>query len=132
MSIVLSDNTVTVSLPYDLRWSDESWSPIEQWVERGLTGAQIVQVGIRQAGRPITLEPPPRGGWMQRSLLPQLQTWRDNPDTVLTLTLRGTAYAVRWRHHDPAGALTWEPLRHVAAPSAVDFVLPTLRFDTVS
>lgn len=128
--ITLSDGTTTVELPYDLRWTDEAWSPVHQSVERGLTGAQIVQVGMRQAGRPITLEPPDRGGWMERSVLTQLQQWRDDPHGELTLQLRGTSFAVRWRHGE--GALTWEPLRHRADPPSTDRVLPTLRFDTVS
>ena len=132
MSITLSDGTTTVELPYDLYWSDESWSPIEQATSRGLTGSRIVQYGVRQDGRPITLQQPVggRGGWMPRSLLAQLIAWRDTPGQQLTLTLRATAYTVQWRHED-GSALTWEALRHRSNPQPSDWVIPTLRFVTV-
>lgn len=45
-----------LTLPDGLVWSDEDgWSPIAQSTEYGLTGALIVDLGEKQAGRPITL-----------------------------------------------------------------------------
>lgn len=131
--ITLSDGETTLELPYDLFWSDESWSPVVAETTRGLTGAAITQIGVRQAARPITLQPPPRGrgGWMRQALLTQLLSWRDAPSQELTLTLRGVAYTVRWRHSEPP-ALAWDALRHRADPHADDWVIPTFRFETVS
>lgn len=45
-----------LTLPDGLAWSDEdAWSPIAQSTEYGLTGSLIVDLGEKQAGRPITL-----------------------------------------------------------------------------
>ena len=130
MTITLTKNTTTIILPPDLVWADEAWSPVESNAERGLTGAQIIQIGIKQAARPITLVPPERGAWMPYASATTLATWRDtDPEGNLTLLLRGTTRTVRWRHHDTA--LTWEYLRHRTTPQAGDYVLPTLRLETV-
>lgn len=132
--ITLSVGGTTLELPYDLYWEDEAWSPVAHAATLGLTGARIVHVGVKQQGRPITLRPPPqgRGGWMPRSLLTTLNTWRDTPEQQMTLVLRGVTYTVEWRHEDPQGAFTFEPLRHFAEPSGTDWVIPTFRFVTVS
>ncbi|MER2545943.1 MAG: hypothetical protein ABTS16_21320 [Candidatus Accumulibacter phosphatis] len=46
----------TVSLPSDLVWTDEfTWPTVVRRTEYALTGAMIVDVGQRLAGRPITL-----------------------------------------------------------------------------
>lgn len=52
MAITLGSFT----LPPTLVWEDElPWSPVEQTVERSLTGALIVQEAVKTTGRPITL-----------------------------------------------------------------------------
>lgn len=128
--ITLSDGITTVELPYDLVWTDEfSWAATEQAVTRGLTGAPIVQVMARIAGRPITLTPPDAGGWMPRSTWSQIQIWLDAPGQRLTLTLRGVAHLVVFRHQDTGAEA--EPLFHYADPDGADYVRPTFRFLTV-
>ena len=58
MSITLSDGTTTLALHPDLYWSDEhNWFPVEQTAQRTITGALIVSVATRLAGRPVTLQP---------------------------------------------------------------------------
>jgi hypothetical protein len=129
--ITLSADATTVTLPPDLVWEDESWSPVVGSAERSLTGAQIIQLGVALHGRPITLTPPERGGWMARALLHPLITWRDTPGLTMTLVLRGQTWLVRWRHQD-APPLEWSPLRHRITPADTDFVLPTMRLETTA
>ncbi len=130
--ITLSDGTTTIALDPDLYWEDEyTWSAVEQSVARSLTGAQIVQLGLRQAGRPITLRPEDDvSAWMSRAVMAQLQAWADIPGKRMTLTLRGTAHLVIGRHHD-GGMIDARPLIHYADPADTDWVLATLRFLTV-
>ena len=46
-----------LTLPGDLIWIDEfQWNPVERATEYAVTGALVVDVGERLAGRPITLE----------------------------------------------------------------------------
>jgi hypothetical protein len=129
----LSDGTTTLAIPYDLVWTDEGeWNAVEQTITRGLTGALIIQQGIRTHGRPITLEPDGNvTGWWPRSHIAQAQTWADAAEQVLTLTWRGVAYTVQFRHEGTTPGFEWTPLRPFADPSATDHVLPTFRLITV-
>jgi hypothetical protein len=77
-----------LEIPEDVWWSDEfEWMPVEQSVTRSLTGARIVQSGIKQKGRPITLTSYENGGWVPRSLVLALQAQRANPTGSYLLTL---------------------------------------------
>ena len=69
--ITLTDGVDSIILHSDYQWIDEhDWHPVEQSVERGLTGALIVQLGTRLAGRPITLQPEDdSASWMRYSTL---------------------------------------------------------------
>lgn len=129
MSITLSDGTTTVSLPADLYWGDEhAWHPVLQSVERSLTGALIIDAATLQAGRPITLAPADEtSAWMPLTTLEQLRTWADVPLKQLTLTIRGVAHTVIWRHDDPP-ALSAEPLVQFNDTLPSDWYLATLKF----
>lgn len=96
MSITLTDGTVTVELDKDLLWSDEfSFRRIEKTATRSITGARIVHQGVKQGGRPITLQPEhDRSAWMTRAVVEQLQAWANSATVALTLTLRGVARSV--------------------------------------
>lgn len=132
MTITLSANSTTVALDADFFWSDEyDWSATEQTVTRSVTGALLVHAGARNAGRPITLMPEDdAAAWMTRADMVQLQAWADAPGQVMTLTLRGTAHRVLFRHHD-GGAFEATPLVHYADPAPEDWLLATLRFITI-
>ena len=128
MTTTLTVTTTTVALPDDFLWRDEhDWQPVEQAVNRSLTGALIIDVRQRLLGRPITLEPPDEGAaWMTRGTLAQLQAWAAVPGQTMTLSLRGATYTVMWRHHeDPA--LSAKPVIAYADFDASDFVLATLK-----
>lgn len=100
----LSDGTTTITLPDALIWTDEhTWAPVEQTIERTVTGAIIVSVGSRTAGRPITLSGvDPDRAWIARSVLGQCRALAAVAGQQLTLTWRGQAYTVLWRHQDGA------------------------------
>jgi len=131
MSITLSDGTITLTLHPDLYWEDEwSWAAVEQTMSRSLTGRPIIQIGTRTAGRPITLRPfDDSSAWMPITTMTQLRAWADTPGKVLTLTLRGAAHTVMFRHHDEAHSA--EPVAFYNAPASSDWLLVTLKFFTV-
>lgn len=90
-----------VALPYDLIWEDEqAWTPFVQSVEWGLTGALILQVGEKQAGRPITLAGAADRGWIQQDTLDALRALLDTETMTLT-TPDGRTLSVIWDHNGP-------------------------------
>lgn len=117
-----------IELPENLYWQDEyRWTPVVQTREYSLTGALVVEEGIRQAGRPVTLTTPEGGGWISRTTVEALRATLDD-EATLTLTLHdGRAISVRWRHDDiPIEA---EPiLPGLADPDATALYRITLRF----
>lgn len=121
MSITLSDGTTTVALHKDLYWSDEnSWHPVEQTKSYTITGALIVMLGERKAGRHITLEPEDdNSAWMPLSAVEALRNWAAVPGQQLTLTLRGITHTVLFRHED--GGLEAVPILHRDTQVSTDF-----------
>ena len=125
----LSDGTTTVTFSDDLVWADEfAWAPVEQSVDRTITGALIVQTAARTAGRPITLAAEDDGsGWITRGALDQFKVWAAVPGQVMTLVYRGQSHTVIWRHQDTA--LTAAPVVFYAGPvESADKYRATLRF----
>lgn len=128
MSITLSDGIAPVSLSPDLFWTDEfNWDPVEQSSTRTVTGAQILQVATRVAGRPITLEPEDdSSAWMTRATVLQLRNWSAVPGKVLQLTLRGVTRSVVFRHQDGAGVEA-KPVVHFSEMDTTDYYRVTVR-----
>ncbi len=129
MAITLQHSTTTLTLHPDLYWSDEhQWHPVEQTTQRTLSGALIVSVAERQSGRPITLEPEnEQSAWLDRETLDTLRSWAAVPGRTMTLTLRGVAHDVIFRHQDGA-AVEARPIVHYSDVEATDFYSVTLRF----
>lgn len=127
----LSDGTTTITLPDTLIWTDEyTWAPVEQTIERTVTGAVIVSVGSRTAGRPITLSGvDPDRAWIARSVLAQCRAWAAVAGQQLTLVWRGQAYTVIWRHQD--GAIEAAEVAPFDDAAAADPFRTTLRLMTV-
>lgn len=121
ISITLSDGTTTVALHKDLYWSDENnWHPVEQTKAYSITGALIVMSGERKAGRHITLEPEDdHSAWMTLPVVTVLRNWAAVPGQQLTLTLRGVAHTVLFRHED--GGLEARPIQHQDSLADTDF-----------
>lgn len=134
MSITLAVDTTTLTLHPDLYWSDEhSWHPVEQAVERSVTGALIVQSSARlnAKGRPVTLAPiDEASAWMPFSTLEQLRNWAAVAGQVMELTLRGVTYSVMFRHQDGA-AIEADPVVFYNTVDNEDFYRVTLRLMVV-
>lgn len=128
MSITLAYTTTTLTLDPDLYWSDENdWHAVEQTTQRTVTGALIVSSSSRVAGRPITLQPQDDvSAWMSRQTLETLRSWAAVPGRQMTLTLRGTARTVIFRHQETAIEAT--PVIHYADTDNEDWYRVTLRF----
>lgn len=125
--ITLSDGTTTITLHPDLFWSDENnWNPVEQTVDRTITGAMVIMAALRVAGRPITLEPEDDStAWMLRSQVDALRNWAAVPGKEMTLTLRGVDRTVIFRHQD--GGFEARPVIHYNDVVPGDFYLCTVR-----
>ncbi|WP_240531128.1 hypothetical protein [Variovorax boronicumulans] len=64
-----------LQIPRGMVWSDEfGWSRVEKSLEYSLTGAALIDAGVRLAGRPITLQGEVDAGWIRRGSLTALQT----------------------------------------------------------
>lgn len=96
----------TVDVPRTLIWVDEfAWTAPVRAHEYSLTGALIVDVAIRQAGRPITLEGTDDHGWVTRGALQTLWALVDASTEPLTLTLAdGRTFSVRFAPDSPIEA----------------------------
>ena len=117
-------------LSHDLLWVDEhEWTPVVSAVEYSLTGALLVENATRQAGRPISLQPPDNSmAWHTRSVADLLRTWSTVPGLQFRLTLDdGRGFNVVFRHHE-APALEAEPVRQMATYDADDYWLVKLKF----
>lgn len=76
-----------VQIPRQMVWVDEfAWTPVEKTTGYSTTGALLVDVGERQAGRPITLQATDEHGWMARSLVQEVRALAADPEGVYTFT----------------------------------------------
>ncbi len=126
--ITLTYDTTTLTLPPDLVWVDEfAWQPVEQAVQRSLTGALIVEARARTGGRPITLQPADdNAAWAARSLANTLYAWASVPLRQMTLSLGGVNRTVIWRLHDEP-AFDARSVAGFSDPGDDDFYLLTLK-----
>ena len=128
MTITLTRASTTLTLHPDLYWSEEhNWFPVEQTAQRTITGALIVSVATRLAGRPVTLQPEDdRSAWTPRADLDQLRHWAAGAGRVLQLTLRGSTRDVMFRHQDN-NAVEATPVQHLNDTQPGDWFLVTVR-----
>ena len=109
MSITLTYNGTTAALSDRLQWSDEfDWSPVEQATAYSTTGALLVDVAVKLAGQPITLEGTDTNAWISRALCSTLQAWAALPGIQLDLVLRGETHQVIFDH--AKGGFTAQPI----------------------
>jgi hypothetical protein len=129
MSITLTYNGTTATLSDRLQWTDEfDWSPVEQSTEYSTDGALIVDVGLKLAGRPITLEGTDTAAWISRAACATLQAWAALPGIELTLVVRGVARTVMFDHARKGFSAqpVWKLLDGEITPELL--YLPTFRF----
>ena len=128
-TITLTHAGTTLTLSNRLDWTDEfDWHPVEQATSYSTTGALLIDVATRQAGRPITLQGTDTQAWMTRTTMLQLAAWAALPGAALTLVLRGVARDVVFDHAQ--GGFSAEPIWRLL-DGEVDAELlyrPTLRF----
>ena len=99
MSITLTYNGTTAHLSDRLHWADEfDWSPVEQATAYSTTGALLVDVAVKQAGQPITLEGTDTNAWITRALCDTLKAWAALPGAQFDLVLRGITHPVIFDH----------------------------------
>lgn len=115
-----------IQLHPDLTWTDEfSWAPVEQAIQRTVTGALIVSTKGRIGGRPITLQPEDESAaWMPHATVVALRNLAVVPGQVMTLTLRGTNRSVIFRHHE---APAFEAVPVVLYDDGADWYRVTLK-----
>lgn len=74
MRLIDQTTLQTIILPNDLLWADEfEWSAVESTNTYTLTGSLIVEQGVKQAGRPISLRAEPDMAWVTRATVDQLR-----------------------------------------------------------
>lgn len=125
----------TVALPPDLQWADEfSWVALGVTAKLSLTGAEIVQFGTLQAGRPITLQGGQDFAWLDYATVESLRLLATAAGATYTLTLADSrTYNVRFRAEETPIEAT--PVLHRATPDtgkrdALQYI-PIIRLKTV-
>ena len=99
MSITLTYNGTTAHLSDRLHWADEfDWSPVEQATGYSTRGKLLVDVGLKLAGQPITLEGTDTNAWITRALCDTLKAWAALPGAQFDLVLRGITHPVIFDH----------------------------------
>lgn len=131
MAITLSYAGTTIELSDRLDWIDEfGWSPVVQQTDYSVTGALIIGVATRLAGRPITLEGERTRAWMSRAACGAVAAWDALPGAELVLVLRGVARTVVFDHADGKPGFAAKPVWPLldGEVSADQLFLPSLRF----
>lgn len=87
MAITLDGVILAVTLPQGMIWSDElTWTGVTVETTYSLTGALIMEQGIKAAGRPITLTGTLNFSWITRAELINLRSLLMlDEDLILTL-----------------------------------------------
>ena len=99
MSITLTHAGTTLALSDRLAWTDEfGWSPVEQSTEYSTTGALLVHVATKLAGRPITLEGKETATWISRATCTAIEAWAALGGAEFELVLRGVPRVVLFDH----------------------------------
>lgn len=116
--ITLTIAATVLELPRDLVWADEfDYSPVGQQIEPTLTGALVIQEGVLQAGRPITLEGGDNFAWIRRADLVVLRNTTLAAGTTMTLTLHdGRSFPVIWSRGD--SPISAQPIYPTPIPDA--------------
>lgn len=124
----------TLALPPDLQWVDElSWVPLGMTATVSLTGAEIVQSGTLQAGRPVTLQGGTDFAWVNYATVTALLALAATGNTY-TLTLPDArTFTVRFRAEDTpveAAPVAHRTTADTTQRDALQYV-PIIRLKTV-
>lgn len=120
-----------LQIPRGMVWSDEfGWSRVEKSLEYSLTGAALIDAGVRLAGRPITLQGEVDAGWIRRGALTALQAMAET-DAIGTHPLvlaDGRTFNVQFA---PGLAVEGKPLARPELPVEDYPYIATVRLITV-
>ena len=123
----------TITLPDDLLWINEfDWNPVQQNLERSLTGALLVQEGQYSYGRSIVLSGNNEAGWVDRSTVKAILALSETPNSVMSLTLADNrVFSVIFDRSD-GSPIEAQQILPFAYPGDNDQYFLTLRFLTVA
>ena len=115
-----------IHIPRGMVWVDEfAWQPVEKSTEYSITGALLIDSGVRLAGRTITLQADTDAGWITRATLLSLQALAATPEGVHTLTLAdGRTFTVQFA---PGECLTATPIARPELPPSHHPYVATVR-----
>lgn len=86
LSTVAPQPVFSIDLPKDLQWSDElTWNVVEQSIDYSLTGSLLIEEGVKQKGRYITLTGLDNMAWITREKGQTLLSMANSPGLVMTL-----------------------------------------------
>ena len=120
-----------IQIPRGLRWDDEfgdEWSPVSRVAEYSISGALLVDVNVRQAGRPITLKSIGEDqGHILKRTLQQLYDLAATPsDAPMTLVLAdGRTFEVAFAAGD--NPITATPVGYPEVPGPDNRYTATVR-----
>lgn len=87
LSTVAPQPVFSIDLPKDLLWSDEhTWSAVAQSAEYSLTGALLIEEGLKQKGRTITLTGLDNMAWITREQGNTLLSMANSPGLIMTFS----------------------------------------------
>lgn len=97
MAVTLDDGTSLITLPEDTQWANEfDWQPVDQDRQYSLTGALVLQEGVRQKGREILLRGGEDAAWIPRTTVQALYSMAAQADKTLTLRFHAASFSVRF------------------------------------
>lgn len=107
----------SIELDDQFEWSDEfDWTAVAQEQERSITGAFLVQEGLKLHGRPITLKSND-GVWTPLSVVRQLEVLRDQRGRVMPLVLSdGREFSVIFNQAEGKPLEATQVIRRVSPP----------------
>lgn len=115
-----------IQIPRGMVWVDEfAWQPVEKSAEYSITGALLIDSGVRLAGRAITLQSDTDAGWITRATLLALQALAAAPEGVHTLTLADArTFTVQFA---PGECLAATPIARPELPASAHPYVATVR-----
>jgi hypothetical protein len=131
MKLVDQTTLAEVQLPNDLMWTDElAWTPVVGTNTHTLTGALIIEQGVRLAGRPFTMRCDPDLGWVTRETVQTLLAWAGITGRKFTLVLQYPSdtrqFTVAFDHsQDPVEA---RPVKGFPGHELTDYFHLALKF----
>lgn len=126
----LTHTSGTINIPDDLAWPDEfAWQAVAAKTTYSITGALLVETGLKLAGRPITLQSDEGTAWLSRADVAALKTLSELAGAAIVLSFRGQTFNVMFNQE--ASPMDAKPVFDFSDPQNDDFYTVVLRFITV-